>query len=70
MWRAEFSHVSNIICLISKQIFADNAIRREMSTLPTVCCQPGCSWTGIFKDFVVSSSRTRFRQGRTLQIIS
>lgn len=45
------------ITLFSFQAFGDAAINKEISELRVRCVTPGCSWSGIMKDFEVHSKR-------------
>ena len=48
--------------LAETQMFPDNAVRREMANMPTVCVFPGCTWRGKFRDYEAHEKRCEFRQ--------
>ncbi|XP_033725274.1 TNF receptor-associated factor 2-like isoform X2 [Pecten maximus] len=37
--------------LKEEQMFPDNGVRREMANKEVTCINPGCSWTGVFKNY-------------------
>jgi TNF receptor-associated factor 2 len=43
-------------------MFPDNAVKREMSVMPTSCAFPGCNWRGRFKEYEVHERNCEFRQ--------
>ncbi|KAK3732538.1 hypothetical protein RRG08_030737 [Elysia crispata] len=45
-----------------REVFPDNAVKREMYSTPAVCIFPGCSWKGRFKEYEVHERTCPFKQ--------
>lgn len=52
------------------QAFGDAAINKEISELKVHCVTPGCSWSGIMKNFEVRSNLHSYLNGdrKTMKI--